>query len=41
MDESSGKFKMKAHIMSSVVMDVTAFKVGHSVGPVDLHATAL
>ena len=35
-----GKFKMTAHIISSVVMDVTAFKVSHSVGD-DIDATAL
>ena len=33
-----GKFKMQAHIISGVVMDVTAFKVSHSV---DTDATAL
>jgi hypothetical protein len=33
-----GKFKMQAHIMSGVVMDVAAFKVCHSV---DTDATAL
>ena len=33
MDESSGKFKMQAHITTSVVaMDIAAFKVSHSVG---------
>jgi hypothetical protein len=32
---------MQAHrITSGVVMDIAAFKVGHSVGP-DSHATAL
>jgi hypothetical protein len=41
MDESSGKFKMKAHIISSVVMDVAAFKVGNSVWKIDIDATAL
>ena len=40
MDESSGKFKMKAHIISSVVMDVAAFKGRHFVG-IDKDATAL
>jgi hypothetical protein len=35
-----GKFKMKAHIISSVVMDVTAFKGSHSVVD-DKDATAL
>jgi hypothetical protein len=35
-----GKFKMKAHRISSVVMDVTAFKVSHSAG-IDTDATAL
>ena len=41
MDESSGKCsKMQAHIMSGVVMDITAFKVSHSVGG-DIDATAL
>ena len=35
-----GKFKMQAHIISGVVMDVAAFKVGHSVG-CDIDATAL
>jgi len=33
-----GKFKMQAHIISGVVMDVAAFKVSHSV---DINATAL
>jgi len=33
-----GKFKMQAHICRSVVMDVAAFKVSHSV---DTDATAL
>ena len=41
MDESSGKgSKMQAHIISGVVMDITAFKVSHSVGA-DKDATAL
>ena len=32
MDESSGEgSKMQAHIISGVVMDITAFKVSHSV----------
>jgi len=35
-----GKFKMQAHILSGVVMDVAAFKIGHSVG-CDIDATAL
>ena len=35
-----GKFKMQAHKSSSVVMDIAAFKVGHSVG-CDIDATAL
>jgi len=35
-----GKFKMQAHIISSVVMDVAAFKVSHSVGT-DIEATTL
>ena len=35
-----GKFKMQAHIISGVVMDVAAFKVGHSVVR-DIDATAL
>ena len=35
-----GKFKMQAHIMSSVVMDVAAFKVSHSIG-IDIDTTAL
>ena len=35
-----GKFKMQAHIISGVVMDVAAFKVCHSVG-MDIDATAL
>jgi hypothetical protein len=34
------KFKMQAHLISSVVMDVTAFKVSHSVVD-DKDATAL
>jgi len=33
-----GKFKMQAHIISGVVMDVAAFKVCHSS---DINATAL
>jgi len=33
-----GKFKMQAHIISGVVMDVAAFKVSHSV---DIDAAAL
>ena len=33
-----GKFKMQTHITSSVVMDVAAFKVSHSL---DIDATAL
>jgi hypothetical protein len=35
-----GQFKMQAHIISGVVMDVAAFKVSHSVG-CDIDATAL
>ena len=35
-----GKFKMQAHKSSSVVMDIAAFKVSHSVG-IDKDATAL
>ena len=35
-----GKFKMQAHIMGGVVMDITAFKVSHSSG-IDIGATAL
>ena len=39
MDESSGKgSKMQAHIISGVVMDITAFEVSHSF---DIDATAL
>jgi hypothetical protein len=33
-----GKFKIQAHIINGVVMDVAAFKVSHSV---DIDATAL
>ena len=33
-----GKFKMQAHIISAVVMDIAAFKISHSV---DTDATAL
>ena len=33
-------FRMQAHITSSVVMDIAAFKVSHSVG-FDTDATAL
>jgi len=33
-----GKFKMEAHIISGVIMDVAAFKVSHSV---DISATIL
>ena len=41
MDESSGKgSKMQAHIISVVVMDITAFKVSHSAGS-NIDATAL
>ena len=36
-----GKFKMQAHIISGVVMDVAAFKVSHSAGIHDIDATAL
>ena len=35
-----GEFKMQAHRISSVVVDIAAFKVGHSVG-FDMDATAL
>ena len=35
-----GKFKMQAHSISGVVMDIAAFKVSHSVG-MDIDATAL
>jgi hypothetical protein len=35
-----GEFKMQAHITSSVVVDIAAFKVCHSVG-IDKNATAL
>jgi hypothetical protein len=35
-----GKFKMKAHIISAVVMDIAAFKGSHSVGN-DRDTTAL
>jgi len=35
-----GKFKIQAHISSSVVMDIAAFKVSHSVGS-NKDATAL
>ena len=35
-----GKFKMQAHIISGVVMDIAAFKVSHSAG-IDKDATAL
>ena len=35
-----GKFKMEAHIISGVVMDIAAFKVSHSIG-IDIDATAL
>jgi len=34
------KFKMQAHIISGVVMDIAAFKVSHSAG-IDKDATAL
>ena len=42
MDERSGKgSEVQAHIRSSgVVMDIAAFKVGHSAG-LDIDATAL
>ena len=33
-----GKFKMQAHISSSVVVDIAAFKVSHAI---DIDATAL
>ena len=35
-----GKFKMQAHPCCSIVMDIAAFKVSHSVG-CDFNATAL
>jgi len=35
-----GEFKMRAHKISGVVMDIAAFKVSHSVGS-DIDATAL
>ena len=35
-----GKFKMQAHIISGVVMDIAAFKVSHSAN-IDIDATAL
>ena len=35
-----GEFKMQTHKISSVVMNITAFKVSHSVGT-DKDATAL
>jgi hypothetical protein len=35
-----GKFKMQAHIISGVVMDIAAFKVSHSV-VIDIDTTAL
>ena len=35
-----GEFKMRAHKISGVVMDIAAFKVSHSVG-IDIDATAL
>ena len=35
-----GKFKMQAHPLSGVVMDIAAFKVSHSVG-IDIDATSL
>ena len=35
-----GEFKMQAHIISAVVMDIAAFKVSHSAG-IDIDATAL
>ena len=46
MDESSGEgSKMQAHIISGVVMDITAFKVSHAVRGAevvtDKNATAL
>ena len=36
-----GKFKMQAHPISVVVMDIAAFKVSHSAGITDIDATAL
>ena len=35
-----GEFKMQAHIISAVVMDIAAFKVCHSV-EIDIDAAAL
>ena len=35
-----GEFKMQAHIISGVFMDIAAFKVSHSIG-IDIDATAL
>jgi len=35
-----GKFKMQAHPISGVVMDIAAFKVSHCVGS-DIDATTL
>jgi hypothetical protein len=35
-----GEFKMQAHIISVVVMDIAAFKVSHCVGS-DIDATTL
>jgi hypothetical protein len=35
-----GKFKMQAHIISGVVMDIAAIKVSHCVGS-DIDATTL
>ena len=38
LPQHRGKFKMQAHRISGVVMDIAAFKVGHSVG-CDIDAT--
>ena len=40
LEEVKGKFKMQAHVVSGVVMDITAFKVSYSVRT-DSDATAL
>ena len=40
MDDIQGKLKMRAHIISGVVMDIAAFKVSHSIGS-DIDTTAL
>ena len=38
--KDQGEFKMQAHPLSGVVMDIAAFAVSHSVG-IDIDATAL